>query len=217
MLIDIFLYLGLAFYFETVMPSQYGSPKHPLFFLSPFQQVWRFLRDKCLHDNSIEGNDHHAKKKSKNTMKPLPFQKLNNESSSSSSSGARTGGLGFIHSSSSSETEQEEVSSQLGNPYVTISNLVKEYSSNVNSTASFSFLFYIPTLFYDWLVVRSCGWYPAVTVTGGGEVTSSNKRRAVDGLNMKLWPGQVTCLLGHNGKNIYVGYMCDLVTGALIH
>jgi hypothetical protein len=21
---------------------------------------------------------------------------------------------------------------------------------------------------------------------------------------MKLWPGQVTCLLGHNGKHIYI-------------
>ena len=43
MFVDFVLYGVLAWYFDLVLPQEYGTPEHPLFFLSP--KLWMTLID----------------------------------------------------------------------------------------------------------------------------------------------------------------------------
>ncbi len=44
MAFDAVFYLILAWYFESVLPTQFGAPRHPLFFLSPLMRPFNYFR-----------------------------------------------------------------------------------------------------------------------------------------------------------------------------
>lgn len=194
MLIDIFIYMTLAVYFESVIPSQYGSPKHPLFFLKPCIKPMKYVYLKFnaifIYFGFMDKDSHRDN---------WFFQYFFSDSSSSSSSFFEQ----FRNENVSSEAE-EEVINHMGDPYVNIHSLVKEYhSSSSSSIPSFltSSLFKLLNILIEILnFMNFCGVFTKLNSTSN---SSKVKRRAVDGLSLNLWPGQVTCLLGHNGNFSY--------------
>jgi len=147
MAFDGVLYLLLAAYFDAVVPSQFGSPRHPLFFLSPLKiRLMKVLRLCGLAENSC---------------KVAPVLRPSNPSSRN-------------------QAEEEPISSLIGAPAVIIRELVKDYHKE-------SML---------WKFVASL--FRARGATGDNS-NLDHPTRAVDGLNLNLWPNQVTTLLGHNG------------------
>ena len=142
MLLDTAWYLIFAAYLEAVAPSQYGSPKHPLFFLS-------FLRTPCQRLLAHCG-----------VKDPWAVNEV-----------------ALLPTSEGRSADEEPVSDLMGEPAVRVANLIKNYHPPSVISQALS----------------------AVWNGGRTSKAEASSVRAVDGLNLELWSGQVTCLLGHNG------------------
>jgi ABC-type multidrug transport system ATPase subunit len=174
MAMDSFAYLVLAAYIDMVAPTQHGSPRHPLFFLAPFGPSLLALVTYLGFGSSAYA------------------QWLRDKIDPPSTRGfasAETSPFAAEH------RDEEDVSwVDMGAPSVRVTDLIKDYHPT-NGTVGKAI-----TLVAMRIRSLSC-WMLGRTPGATGAATKTNRKpmRAVDGLSIDLWAGQVTCLLGHNG------------------
>ena len=185
MALDSFLYLVLAAYIDAVAPTQHGSPRHPLFFLAPLgPPLLALLASAGSADSAIT-------RWLKEQMDPSPA----------------AGENPCITTSSAFEGEErrdeEHVSwVDMGGPSVRVTNLVKDYHAShgaIEGTVRFISLCCQQAAVIFIEVVTSLVTQRIPSFQCEASQAKKRTKRAVDGLNLDLWAGQVTCLLGHNG------------------
>ena len=172
MVFDSFLYLTLAAYLETVAPTEHGSPRHPLFFLQP---LWRKVATGIAFLLSSLGYPAAARRLAPSASVAPPHVALPGDEAAHGSAG--------VHGA----RDEEPVPAMMGAPAVTIDGLVKDYHhSTLNCFSDLAI--------FIWTAVG-----PFFGSARSQSRSPARPRAAVDGLTLSLWPGQVTCLLGHNG------------------
>jgi len=213
MAVDSVVYLVLAVYLEAVLPTQYGSPRHPLFFLSPLLSALAgaartFTPAYVIVPEEADAEEEEEEEEAVAVVARAEVGPFSAKAKAAMAGMAGGGGGGGEGESSGRPrhqlTEIEPVDKKiLGPPAVRIVELVKDYRAPspmgaalgvVGNAVAATAVFLLRLLFRPWLSEQQ---------REENEEKGSKKRRqrrpAVDGLSLDLWPGQVTCLLGHNG------------------